>query len=284
MKCGFVFPRGSPGDAGELAYEAERAGWDGFFVWEPLWGFDAWVMLAAAAVRTSRIRLGTMITPVSRMRPWKLASETVALDHLSKGRLVLSVGLGAVDNGFEAFGEETDRKIRAELLDEGLDILTGLWRGQPFSYDGKHYKIRPTKFYPPPKPVQKPRIPLWVVGLWPSKKSMNRVLRFDGLIPSVRDSKGVVGRPEPRDVRAMAGFVKSKLGQEKPFDIIVEGRTPGGDPEKAKKVMEPWAEAGATWWTETMWGAMDLADPIAPVRKRIRQGPPKDFEETRALE
>ncbi len=129
MKYGFVLPLGSPREAAELAYEAERAGWDGFFVWEPVWGFDAWVMLAAAAVRTSRIKLGTMITPVSRMRPWKLAGETVALDHLSAGRLVLSVGLGAIDNGFEAFGEETDRRVRAELLDEGLDILTGLWKG-----------------------------------------------------------------------------------------------------------------------------------------------------------
>ncbi len=88
------------------------------------------------------MRLGTMITPVSRMRPWKLASETIALDHLSGGRLVLSVGLGSIDNGFEAFGEETDRRVRAELLDEGLDILTGLWKGQPFRYNGKHYKIQ----------------------------------------------------------------------------------------------------------------------------------------------
>ncbi len=275
MKYGFVLPRGRPQDAGELAYEAEKAGWDGFFVWEPVWGFDAWVMLAAAAVRTSRIRLGTMITPVSRMRPWKLASETVALDHLSEGRLVLSVGLGAVDNGFEAFGEETDRKIRAELLDEGLDILTGLWRGQPFRYDGKHYKIRPTKFYPPPQPVQKPRIPIWVVGLWPSKKSMGRVLRYDGLLPNVRDSKGSVGKPAPKDVQEMTCFVRSKLGGGKSFDIVIEGKTPGDDQVKAKKVVEPWADAGATWWTETLWGAMDHADPIGPVRQRIQQGPPK---------
>ena len=138
MKYGFVLPIGCPRDAADLAYEAEQAGWDGFFVWEPVWGFDAWVMLAAAAVRTSRIRLGTMITPVSRMRPWKLASETVALDHLSQGRLILSVGLGAINNGFAEFGEETDRKVRAELLDEGLEILTGLWKGQPFRYEGKH--------------------------------------------------------------------------------------------------------------------------------------------------
>jgi len=137
-KYGFVFPIGGPRDVADLAYEAEQDGWDGFFVWEPVWGFDAWVMLAAAAVRTGRIKLGTMITPVSRMRPWKLASETVALDHLSQGRLILSAGLGAINNGFAEFGEETDRKVRAELLDEGLEILTGLWKGQPFRYEGKH--------------------------------------------------------------------------------------------------------------------------------------------------
>src|ERR671926_142111 len=133
MRYGFVFPRGDARTAADFAHEAEQAGWDGFFVWEPVWGIDAWVSLTAAAMRTDRIRLGTLLTPLSRMRPWKLASETATLDNLSNGRVILSVGLGAVDTGFEAFGEVTDRKTRAELLDEGLDILTGLWRRQPFT-------------------------------------------------------------------------------------------------------------------------------------------------------
>ena len=118
--------------AAEFAYQAEVSGWDGFFVWEPVWGVDAWVSLTAAALRTERIRLGTLLSPVSRMRPWKLASEAATLDNLSNGRVILSVGLGATDTGFETFGEVTDRRTRAELLDEGLDILTGLWQGQPF--------------------------------------------------------------------------------------------------------------------------------------------------------
>jgi len=126
VKYGFVLPSGDARVAADLAYEAEQAGWDGFFVWEPVWVWDAWVSLAAAAMRTERIRLGTMITPASRMRPWKLASETVTLDHLSGGRVILSVGLGATDTGFDAFGEVTDRRTRAELLDESLDIITGL--------------------------------------------------------------------------------------------------------------------------------------------------------------
>src|SRR5512139_731743 len=129
MKFGFVLPYGDARIAAEFAFQAEQAGWDGFFVWEPVWGIDAWVSLTAAAMRTQRIRLGTLLSPLSRMRPWKLASETAALDNLSGGRVILSVGLGALDTGFEAFGEETERRKHAELLDEGLDILTGLWRG-----------------------------------------------------------------------------------------------------------------------------------------------------------
>ena len=129
MKYGFVLPGGEARTAADFAQAAEEAGWDGFFVWEPVWGVDAWVSLAAAAMTTQRIRLGTMITPVSRMRPWKLASETAALDRLSNGRVILSVGLGALDSGFAAFGEVTDRKQRAELLDEGLEVLIALVGG-----------------------------------------------------------------------------------------------------------------------------------------------------------
>jgi len=164
---------------------SQLASWDGFFVWEPVWGIDAWVSLTAAAMRTRQIRIGTMLTPLSRMRPWEPASETATLDKLSNGRLILSVGLGAVDTSFKEFGEVTDRKIRAELLDEGLDILTGLWRGQPFSYDGKYYRTKETRVPPPPQPVQKPRLPIWVVGAWPRMKPKRRVIKYDGLLPVV---------------------------------------------------------------------------------------------------
>lgn len=105
MKYGFVYPGGEALDAAATAQAAERARWDGFFVWEPVWGIDAWVSLTAAAMKTDRIRLGTMVTPVSRCRPWKLASETASLDHLSKGRVTLSVALGAIETGFAQVGE-----------------------------------------------------------------------------------------------------------------------------------------------------------------------------------
>lgn len=195
MKYGFTLPQGDARTAAALAREAEIAGWDGFFVWEPVWGIDPWVSLAAAAMVTQHIRLGTMVTPVSRRRPWKLASETATLDHLSGGRVILSVGLGAIDTGFAAFGEETDRRQRAQLLDEGLAIVTGLWQGQPFRFNGTHYQVQPTEFMPPPPPVQQPRIPIWVVGAWPRPRSMQRALRWDGILPAIMTPEGVLCRP-----------------------------------------------------------------------------------------
>jgi hypothetical protein len=273
MKFGFVLPKGDARTAAEFAHQAEAAGWDGFFVWEPVWGVDAWVSLTAAAMRTQRIRLGTMLTPLSRMRPWKLASETATLDNLSDGRVILSVGLGAVDTGFDAFGEVTDRATRAELLDEGLEILTGLWRGGPFSYQGKHYRVKETTFQPPPPPVQQPRIPIWVVGAWPRMKSMRRVLKYDGLLPNVMGEDGKVRMepPTPDEIQAMRASVEEHRTQTTPFDIIVEGETPGDDPEKAATIIRGREEAGATWWIEAMWSAPKLGD----VLTRIKQGPPR---------
>ena len=272
MRYGFVLPHGDARTAADLAHEAEEAGWDGFFVWEPVWGIDAWVSLTAAAMRTERIRLGTMLTPLSRMRPWKLASETATLDNLSGGRVILAVGLGATDTGFDAFGEVTDRKTRAELLDEGLDILTGLWRGQPFTYEGKHYRIKETTFHPPPPPVQQPRIPIWVVGAWPRPASMRRVVRYDGLLPSVIGEDGQARSADPDDIRAIKEYVAKERTETTPFDIVVEGVTSGDDPEKAAATVRPWAEAGATWWIEALW---DLPDGPDKLLARLRQGPPR---------
>jgi alkanesulfonate monooxygenase SsuD/methylene tetrahydromethanopterin reductase-like flavin-dependent oxidoreductase (luciferase family) len=277
VKYGFVFPWGDAHAAAEHASLAEAAGWDGFFVWEPVWGYDAWVLLAAAALRTERIRLGTLITPLSRMRPWKLASETVTVDHLSKGRLILSVGLGAIDSGFEAFGEVTDRKTRAELLDEGLEILTGLWGGQPFRYSGKHYHVKETTFLPPPPPVQQPRIPIWVVGAWPRAKSMQRAMRFDGLLPNLMGADGKVrmSAPTPDEIREIRAFIDERRVEQTPFDIVVEGQTPGDNPEQAAGIVRPFAEAGATWWIEALWENIDRPGGQEAVLERIRQGPPR---------
>jgi alkanesulfonate monooxygenase SsuD/methylene tetrahydromethanopterin reductase-like flavin-dependent oxidoreductase (luciferase family) len=272
LKYGFVLPSGDARTAADLAREAEQAGWDGFFVWEPVWGVDAWVSLTAAAMCTERIRLGTMLTPLSRMRPWKLASESATLDNLSGGRVTIAVGLGATDTGFVNFGEVTDRCTRAELLDEGLDVLTGLWRGQPFSYDGKHYHIRPTSFSVPPPPVQQPRIPIWVVGAWPSERSMRRALRYDGLIPT---ALGGMGQPEPPQLREVSDYVVAHRAGTDPFDIIVEGTTSTSDRERAAAKVRLWADAGATWWLEARWGGEAGEATLDGLRRRIEAGPPR---------
>jgi hypothetical protein len=280
MQYGFVIPCQEARVVVELAREAEAAGWDGVFIpdciaidpaLDPLAaGYDPWVALGAIAVQTSRVRLGTMLTPVSRRRPWKLARETATIDQLSQGRLVLPVGLGALDDvGFGRVGEATDRKTRAELLDEGLEIVAGLWRGEPFSFSGKHYQVQDVTLRPPP--VQA-RIPIWVVGAWPRLKSMLRVLRWDGLLPSKMNEDGSFGDVTPADLAAMRAFIDERRAQTTPFDVVMEGRTPGDDREQARAIVRPFAEAGATWWNEAMWSAPNTPE---DVRARIRQGPPR---------
>lgn len=275
MRYGFVLPFGDARAAADLAALAEASGWDAFFVWEAAWGVDAWVSLTAAAMRTERIRLGTMLTPLSRMRPWKLASETATLDNLSGGRVILAVGLGAPDTGFAEFGEVTDRRTRAELLDEGLDIVTGLWAGQPFNHSGKHYTIRETTFAPPAPPVQRPRIPIWVVGAWPREKSLRRALRYDGLLPNVIGADGAARNPTPDELAAMRDYAAANRPEGGPFEIIVEGETPGDDPAAPAAIVRPWSAAGATWWLESRWQLPREPASLPVVRERIAQGPPR---------
>jgi alkanesulfonate monooxygenase SsuD/methylene tetrahydromethanopterin reductase-like flavin-dependent oxidoreductase (luciferase family) len=276
MQYGFVLPFGDARTIAEHARLAEESGWDAFFIAEAVVGTDAWVALAAAAMLTSRIRLGTLLTPVSRRRPWKLASETVTLDQLSGGRVILSVGLGALDTGFEAFGEVTDRKARAELLDEGLEIITRLWQGERFSYTGKHYTVKP-EFWAPPRPVQQPRIPIWVVGAWPRPKSIARALRYDGIIPAGQDEQGQHRFLRPDEIRAVRAHADEQRPGLPPLDIVIEGNTPIGEPTAAAEQVRHWAAAGASWWIESPW---DLPAPSEAakqelIRERMRQGPPR---------
>ncbi len=280
MKFGFTLPYGDASIAAEYAEAAEQAGWDGFFVWEPLYGWDAWVMLTAAAMRTSRIRLGTMITPVSRMRPWKLASEALTLDQLSGGRVTLAVGLGAIDTGFGAFGEATERKTRAELLDEGLAIMRGLWSGEPFRHEGAHYRVDATPLhYPPPPPVQridgKPGIPIWVVGAWEYERSMRRAMAHEGIIPSARGNDGQMRQTTPEELRAMRAWIDEKRGGMAGYDIVVEGTSSTSDRERAAAKVRPWAEAGATWYLEARWGVQEGQVGMDSVRRRLEAGPPR---------
>jgi hypothetical protein len=276
MQYGFIIPRGDVDTIVAMAIEAEEAGWDGVFYWDGIYiesmgeMYDPWVVLAAIALRTQHIRIGAVLTPPSRRRPWKLARETVTVDHLSHGRLVLPVGLGALDDGgFSKVGEVTDRKVRAQLLDEGLEILTGLWSGQSFSFHGRHYHVDEMTFLPPP--VQKPRIPIWVVGAWPRTKSMQRVLRYDGLLPTKINPDGSGGEVTPDDIRAMKAYIAEHRTQATPFDIVWEGETPGNNRNEAGDIIKPYVDAGITWWMESRWSIED----IDVVRTRIRQGPPR---------
>jgi alkanesulfonate monooxygenase SsuD/methylene tetrahydromethanopterin reductase-like flavin-dependent oxidoreductase (luciferase family) len=227
MKYGINLPNvracADPRLLAELAHEAEDARWDGVFIFDSLyspdWGSrpdapsvapaaDPWIALAAMAMRTDRVRLGIMVTPLARRRPWKVARETVTLDHLSNGRLVLPVGLGwTPDGGFANVGEELDRKRRAGMLDEALAIITGLWSGAPFAFSGEHYNVQEMTFLP--KPLQSPRIPVWVVGAWPREKSMRRTLHWDGILPVVMRSEGGPQEPDFEE-----------FGQRMPADAV----------------------------------------------------------------
>ena len=204
MRFGAVLPAGTATEQLELALLAEDAGWDGVFVWEAAYGPDAWSMLAAMAARTSRVRLGTMLTPLPWRRPWKVASQVATLDQLSGGRAILGVGVGAVDTDLPATGEVTDLRGRAELLDEGIDLVRMLWEGGR-SYHGQHYDYQTGRLdlSSAARPVQD-RIPIWVVGVWPAPRSMRRVLRCDGIIPQYAPADGEPGPDAGRRGQAVA--------------------------------------------------------------------------------
>ena len=278
MRYGVTLPCLPARTAADLAREAEAAGWDGVFVWDTIFGPDAWIVLSAIALATERVRMGTMLTPLSRRRPWTVANQAATLDHLSNGRLILPVGLGAaspehVHNDFVKVSEETDRKTRAALLDESLDILDGLWSGQPFEYDGRHYHLRDIEAGP--QPLQQPRVPIWVVGAWPRMKSMRRALRCDGVLPTKMNADGSFAEMTPDDLREMREYILANRTLTTPFDIVMEEETPGDDPARAAAIVQPLAEAGATWWLEAVWKTPETLGGVEGMRARIRQGPPR---------
>jgi alkanesulfonate monooxygenase SsuD/methylene tetrahydromethanopterin reductase-like flavin-dependent oxidoreductase (luciferase family) len=229
----------------ELAGGAEERGWDGFYVWDhvafqlPVRAVaDPWVVLSAIACATKTMRIGPLVTPLSRRRVQKLARETVTLDRLSAGRLTLGVGLGSERNGeLEPFGEVVDARERARLLDEGLEKLAGLWSGR-FE----------------PQPLQRPRIPIWVGAQWPNRRPVTRAARWDGLFP--------IRLPGPDALAELAAEVRELRGGEMDgFDLVAE-ISPGAD-------AGPWEQAGATWVLTTF----DSQPREAEVRAAIEAGP-----------
>lgn len=227
----------------ELAAAAEARGWDGVFVWDhvtypdPVNAVaDPWIALSAIAAATSRVRIGPLVTPLSRRRVHKLARETVTLDQLSQGRLTLGVGLGSErTDELAPFGEVTDAKQRAVLLDDGLDALARYWGGE-FQ----------------PVPVQRPRIPVWVASRWPRRRPLRRAARWDGLFP--------IDLPGPDALAELVADLRELRGEE-PIDVVIT-EPPGTD-------LAPWQAAGATW-ALTGFGRRPRE---AEVREAIEAGP-----------
>jgi alkanesulfonate monooxygenase SsuD/methylene tetrahydromethanopterin reductase-like flavin-dependent oxidoreductase (luciferase family) len=267
----------------DLARRAEEAGWDGLFVWDHVTHSkdrrrqiaDPWVLLTAAALATERIRLGTMITPVPRRRVSKLAREVTTLDRLTGGRMVLGVGLGApVADEYGTFGEPTDLRQLAAHLDEGLEALNLLWSGEPVTFRGEHVVVDDVAFLP--TPVQRPRVPIWVAGIWPAKAPMRRAARWDGAVPILPEPDGSSSRsPDPAAVAEIREFLAASRAaagrQSEPFDLVIRGTTPA-DPAGATDLLAPLAAAGATWWEEC---APDHLEQATPMFRRVDQGPPR---------
>ena len=289
MNFGVTLPNLGVGDDPnvivDLAVEAEQSGWDGVFVWDTPYAsdvddavqetFDAWALMTAIALRTERVQIGTMITPLAWRRPWEVARQAMTLDRLSNGRFVLSVGLGWVPKEGLFVDEITDRRTRAEMLDEGLEILDRCWKGERFSFHGKHYNVDDMLFLPrPTRPI-----PIWVVGAWhrdsekwPVKRSMRRALGSDGVLPTIFDNTGNIYETTPDDVRAMTEWIRAERPEF--FDVICEGDGDTNDTNTDPATVSLWRDAGATWWLEGVYWSMyrHPGDP-GPMRERIRQGP-----------
>jgi alkanesulfonate monooxygenase SsuD/methylene tetrahydromethanopterin reductase-like flavin-dependent oxidoreductase (luciferase family) len=226
-----------PAVLAQLAAEAEAAGWDGFFVWDhvnyraPVRAVtDPWIALAAIACQTERIIIGPMVTPLARRRPHVVARQLLALDRLSRGRLVFGAGLGLDSSGgeFSRFGEAEDPRVRAAMLDEGLDLVVALTSGEQVDHRGTHYAAAAVMFRPAPV---NDRIPVWVAARWPNQRPLQRAARFDGLFIIDLEPDAL-----PNAVDAIAGYRPQGLSG---FEIIVHD-VPGVDPR-------PWSDAGATW-------------------------------------
>jgi luciferase-like monooxygenase len=287
MRYGFVVPFADAREFAELARLGEARGWDGVFTWEALWGVDAWVTLGAAAMVTEQIKLGTMVTPVSRHKPWDLASKVRTVDTVSGGRAILGAGLGALHDGWLAFEADEGRKTRAEKVDEALAIYAGLMAGQPFEFGGRHYQARPTDFMLPEPPVQKPHPPVWMVGAKvvgrDRQPSLERAARWEGLIPqwldrSARSADGSGEVPGPDRMATIVDEVRAlREGAGLPwegYDVILEADSTGEFVKTESSSPDEWAGAGATWWIESWWSVEPGAEGLAEVRRRVELGPP----------
>jgi alkanesulfonate monooxygenase SsuD/methylene tetrahydromethanopterin reductase-like flavin-dependent oxidoreductase (luciferase family) len=259
MRFGVNMPNaGDPATLVEFAAAADRAGWDGFFLWDhihALPALDPWVVLGAVALRTRSIRLGTLITPVARRRPWKLAKEVCTLDHLSAGRVILGVGLGIpADAEYAAFGEPADARVHAAMLDEALPLLDSFLRGERVDHDGVYYQVHAQLS---PACVQQPRPPIWVAATLPNRRPIERALRWDGIFPL---RAGAAGSPGPDEMARLVAELEPADG----FDVV----SVLSDTVSAAE----FADVGATWALD---GPRSPDEPWDEVRRRIDAGPPR---------
>ena len=275
MKYGLDVPTtGAYADArvqAQLALEAETAGWDGFFLWDTLLGaeaiIDPWIALTAIALHTSRIKIGLLALPLPRHRPWLVAGQLANLDQLSSGRMICTVGLGYAENIFTSFGEDGSAQVRARKLNEGLQIITGLWEQEPFSFEGEYYTVKDVTLYS--KPVQSPRLPLWVVGGWTRRAPLRRAASFDGVcLDGMNIATGEIVHTV-EEFRECVSYVRAQRTSDDPFEIVMSGETPP-DREQGRKIVRPFQEVGATWWIEGGY-----ARSFDAFRERIRSGPPR---------
>lgn len=250
-----------PAVVAELAADAEQAGWDGVFVWDhiayrdPVRAVaDPWVTLAAIAAATTRIRIGPMITPLPRRRPVVVARQTATLDRLSRGRLVLGVGIGSDGvRELSATGEELDDRRRGAMLDEGLAVLRAAWTGNRVDHRGEHYVVDGLTFLP--TPVQPAGPPVWVAARYGNAKPLRRAAQHDGVFPIDIDHADKLAE-------VVATVQSLRSDPTAPYDVVVGG-PPGTDPA-------PYAAAGATWWTVS-FSPYDVT--VDQVRGVLRDGP-----------
>ena len=242
---------------GDLAARAEEAGWEGFFLWDHLqYGdrvtdiADVWTCCAAVAMRTSRVLFGPMVTPLARRRPQVLARQAASLAQLSGGRFVLGLGLGDDWVGeFSAYGDEVSPRVRGAMLDEGLEVLTGLLSGDVVEHDGPHYAAHGVRHLPAPP------VPIWLAGRFPNAVPLRRAARHDGFF--------VIGLGGPDDLATVVRDVDAQSPRPG-FDLVVDLRT-DQDPE-------PWLDRGASW-VLTRIGPFDLD--LAEVERLVDAGPPR---------
>jgi alkanesulfonate monooxygenase SsuD/methylene tetrahydromethanopterin reductase-like flavin-dependent oxidoreductase (luciferase family) len=274
VKLGLFFPAfgelADPGRVADLAVAAEEAGWSGFFLWDHVLSrpgvpvADAWITMAAAAAATREIRLGAMVTPLSRRRPWVLAREVATLDRLSGGRLVLGVGLG--DDGwkeFSSFGEVTDPRERAALLDDSLEVLRRLLAGGEVAFEGQRLAVHSSPFLP--RPVQEP-LPVWVACRWPNRAPLARAARMAGCFPIFPGSPDV---PAAADVSAVRDELVAR-GARDGYDLVIRCVLRGHDPDRRAATLATLEASGATWVVE----GFDPRVPAAEVEATVAAGPP----------